>query len=139
MTSDNPPLLLDTCAMIWMVGKAKMSAQSIAAIADAEREHTPIFLSPISFLEVGTLIARARVDLTVQAWYNELRRHPGIRPAEMPADMLPRSAFLPGTPPKDPTDRVIIQTAIEYGYRIVTRDREILDYAARNQVPRIAC
>jgi predicted nucleic acid-binding protein len=36
-------------------------------------------------------------------------------------------------------DRVIIATAREHGYRIMTRDRKILGYAEQGHVRAIAC
>jgi PIN domain nuclease of toxin-antitoxin system len=57
----------------------------------------------------------------------------------MPPDILMASATLPGTPPRDPADRIIAATARCYGHAIVTRDGELMPYAAAGHVHVIAC
>ncbi|MEM1198508.1 MAG: PIN domain-containing protein [Pseudomonadota bacterium] len=59
---------------------------------------------------------------------------PGVDEAEMPVEVLLASSFLPGLPPNDPADRIIIATARHYGYTVITRDRQILAYAAAGHV-----
>jgi PIN domain nuclease of toxin-antitoxin system len=48
-------------------------------------------------------------------------------------------SFLPGIPPKDPADRIFAATAREYGYRLVTRDRPLLEYARQGHIQALAC
>jgi len=59
--------------------------------------------------------------------------------AGMPPDLLIESSYLPGSPPRDPADRIIIATARAYGMSIVTRDRVILGYSEAGFVRTIAC
>lgn len=40
---------------------------------------------------------------------------------------------IPATALRDPIDRLIVATARALGARLVTRDRRILDYAARSR------
>ena len=49
------------------------------------------------------------------------------------------ASCLPGQVHRDPADRLLIATARELGVALVTRDRRILDYAARGHVQAIAC
>jgi PIN domain nuclease of toxin-antitoxin system len=64
---------------------------------------------------------------------------PGLRLAEMPPEVLMASSFLPGTPPRDPADRILAATAREYGYRLMTRDGPLLTYAGQGHLHVIAC
>ena len=57
----------------------------------------------------------------------------------MTPDRLVNSSNLPGDLHRDPADRIIIATARELGMTILTRDRMILDYAARGHVSAMAC
>ncbi|HEV7285466.1 type II toxin-antitoxin system VapC family toxin [Kaistia sp. UC242_56] len=134
-------LLLDTCAMIWVAGNAELAEPAIAALDDAEDEAMPVFLSPISAWEIGLLVARNRLTLPTRpkAWLDRLLKAPNLRLAQLPPGVLIDSAFLPGTPPRDPADRIIIATAREYDLTIMTRDRLILDYAEAGHVRAIAC
>jgi PIN domain nuclease of toxin-antitoxin system len=40
-----------------------------------------------------------------------------------------RAAELPDSFPRDPVDRIIFATAVEYGLPLVTRDRHMHDHA----------
>ena len=51
----------------------------------------------------------------------------------------PESSFLPRTPPPDPADRIVSATARAFGYRLMTRDRSLLDYGQSGRIDVIAC
>jgi PIN domain nuclease of toxin-antitoxin system len=53
--------------------------------------------------------------------------------------ILVESCGLPGTPPDDPADRIIIATARAHGLTIVTRDGAILKYAQLGYVKALRC
>lgn len=57
----------------------------------------------------------------------------------MPASVLVASTALPGTPPEDPADRIIIATARAFGYVLVTRDAKVLKYGSDGHVRAIEC
>ena len=133
------PLLLDTCALIWSLNGAKMSAQSLAAIDASSRGDASVYMSPISVWEIGLLIARGRIAFSVRQWFESMQSQRGLMLADMPPAVLIDSSFLPGEPPADPADRILLATARQYGYRIVTRDRKILDYARHGHVAWLAC
>jgi PIN domain nuclease of toxin-antitoxin system len=46
---------------------------------------------------------------------------------------------LPGQFHDDPADRIITATARVEGLTVITRDRQILDYAAQGYVSAVAC
>ena len=48
----------------------------------------------------------------------------------MPPSVLIASTSLPGKTPADPADRILIATAREFDYTLVTRDRLLLKYAS---------
>ena len=134
------PLLLDTCALIWSTstGEApKLRAHLLAAYEAA----IPIWISPISAWEIGTLAALGRIGMTrpVLAWFDEAMSKSGARLADLGARVLVASTELPGQLHRDPADRIIVATAREFGLRIVTRDRKILDYAAQGHVLALEC
>ena len=57
----------------------------------------------------------------------------------MPVSVLVASTTLPGTPPPDPADRIIVATARAFGYVLATRGAKILDYGALGHVRVIGC
>jgi PIN domain nuclease of toxin-antitoxin system len=137
----NTHLLLDTCAIIWVAGNqpiAKSAREAIVGALDAEE---PVFVSPISAWEIGLLAARGRISLQMSParWFERFLEAPGVRLADMSPNVLIASSFLPGAHPKDPADRIIAATAREYDYRVVTRDRRLLDYAESGYCRALHC
>ena len=131
-------LLLDTCAVIWGAEGASMSQEAVEAMETANQSDETIFVSPISYWELGLLTSRNRIKFASETWLNDMLQN-GLAWAEMPPEILYKSSFLPGTLHNDPADRVIIATARTYNMQIVTRDREILSYAEQGYVRCLAC
>ena len=134
-------LLLDTCAAIWLANDDPISDEFLAAMQDARDTEEPISISPITSWEIGLLVARGRISLLVspQRWFERLMQAPTLRLADMSPNILISSSFLPGAPPRDPADRILAATAREYGYVLVTRDQQLLDYADQGHVQAIVC
>jgi PIN domain nuclease of toxin-antitoxin system len=107
----------------------------------ARRSSEPIYVSPITAWEIGLLVFRGRLSLNMapDRWFARLIQAPGVRLAEMPPSVLIASSFLPGTTPRDPADRIFAATAREFGYRLVTRDRPLLEYAEQGHVLALTC
>jgi len=135
------PLLWDTCTAIWIYEKARLSQAALEAMGAAYREGVPSYISPVTAWEVGMLTAHGRLQLLIrpERWFSNLFEVPGVRLAEMSPDLLIASSYLPGKPPKDPTDRIIAATARELGATLITRDRTLLDYGAQGHVAVLEC
>ena len=87
------------------------------------------------------LVAKGRISLPSrpEVWFSQLLAIRGVRLADLSPDILILSSFLPGDTPRDPADRIIATTAREFGYRLMTRDRALLDYAAQGHLHAIEC
>jgi len=135
------PVLLDSCAAIWLMNGDAMSADSRAAINAAQTENAGVYISPITAWEIATLVARNRLQLTFspEAWFDNLLRLPGMRLAPMPAKVLIASASLPGAPPKDPADRIIAATSRTCGFSLITRNGELILYARAGHIDAVEC
>jgi PIN domain nuclease of toxin-antitoxin system len=140
MTAE-PPLLLDTCAAIWISEEQPLAAEALTAVDRSYRRAQVIYVSPISAWEIGLLVARGRLTspMSAQRWFARLLDAPGVRLADMSPDVLIASSFLPGAPPRDPADRILAATAREYGYRLVTRDAPLLAYARQGHLQTVVC
>ncbi|MGZ6041889.1 MAG: type II toxin-antitoxin system VapC family toxin [Asticcacaulis sp.] len=134
-------LLLDTCACIWVMDDAVLSDAAVSAIDVAADEGQPVHVSPITAWEIGLLVSRGRMPMSVSPlnWFRMLMAVEGVRSSPLSPEILVASSALPGDPPRDPADRIIIATAREQGLTIVTRDRLILGYAEAGHVLAIAC
>jgi PIN domain nuclease of toxin-antitoxin system len=135
------PLLWDTCTALWIYEKAKLAPAAVDLMAAAHREGVASYVSPITAWEVGSLVARGRLQLLIrpERWFANLFDVPGVNLAEMPPDLLIASSFLPGKPPRDPFDRIILATARELGATLITRDRALLDYGEQGHVSVVEC
>ena len=135
------PLLIDTCAAIWIAENAPLSRGAIEALRATSQGGAATYVSPISAWEIGMLIARGRVRflITPQRWFAQLLETPNVRLADMSPEILIASSFLPGTPPRDPADRIIAATAREYGATLMTRDRPLLEYGEQGHIRVVEC
>jgi PIN domain nuclease of toxin-antitoxin system len=121
-------LLLDTHTLVWMEeGSSKLGPSARRRISQA-LETGDVFVSPISFWEVGVAAQKGRLKLpatlsgwaqsVVEAGYNELPM--SIRHAILASDLNWRH--------QDPADRILVATAINNQLTLVTADRAILGW-----------
>jgi PIN domain nuclease of toxin-antitoxin system len=139
--SEMPSLLLDTHAAIWITEDQPIASAAVQAIDAAYRAGSSVFVSAISAWEIGLLVSRNRLSLVArpERWFQRLLAIPGMRLAELSPDILIASSFLPGQPPRDPADRILLATARDLGATLITRDRILLKYGEDGQVSTIAC
>ncbi|HEV3141062.1 MAG TPA: hypothetical protein VGY57_11125 [Vicinamibacterales bacterium] len=85
---NDAPLLLDTCPAIWI-----SHAEPISDAAMEEVRQTA--------WEIGLLMSRGKLTSTMapQRWFQRLMQAPGVRLAEMSADILTASSLLPASRP----------------------------------------
>ena len=135
------PLLLDTCAAIWLVNGDPISVESRAAITGAQTANAGVHVSPMTVWEIVRLVAKNRIYLSrsPEDWFDGLLGLTGVRLAAMPPKVLIASASLPGLPPKDPVDRILAATGRMFGYSIITRDGELMLYARAGHIKAIGC
>jgi len=135
------PILLDTCAAIWVAEDEALAQPAIDLLVAASEAEVPTYVSPISAWEIGLLVARERLKLliTPQRWFARLLETPGVRLSDVTPDLLLASSFLPGKPPRDPADRIIAATARDYGATLITRDRALIDYGEQGHVSVVEC
>jgi PIN domain nuclease of toxin-antitoxin system len=135
------PLLWDTCAVIWIYDQAEIARSARDLINAVYRDGIPSYVSPITAWEVGMLAARGRMRLliTPEKWFARVCETPGVQVANLHADVLIASSFLPGKPPRDPADRILAATARDLGATLITRDRVLLDYGKQGHVSVVEC
>lgn len=119
-------VLLDTHALYWWVNQtpAKLTSSQIVAIETADS----LAVSVITCWEMAWLVSHGRITLRLPLahWLDEVERSgvtviPVSRPIALLAVSLPEHH-------KDPADRLIIATALEFGARLVSVDERFPDY-----------
>jgi len=135
------PLLLDTCAAIWLAEATILSKAAEDALAIAAKNRQFVYISAISSWEIGLLVSKNRLKLSVppNIWFERVVANPRMQLIDLSFRTLIAASFLPGAPPRDPPDRIIAATARENGYCIMTRDKILLKYAQDGHVQAIAC
>src|SRR5687768_13158956 len=104
------PLLLDTHAAIWITRNEPLAPRATEAMNSAHQSASVVLVSAITAWEVGLLVSRNRLNLLMepQRWFARLLSIPGMQLADLSPDILIASSFLPGEPPRDPADRIIL-------------------------------
>lgn len=133
------PLLLDTCAALWLV-EGRLGSKGEKAVTKSWSDETPVLVSSITAWEVGILVSKDRIALSlpVTDWFEALTRL-GVDVTELSTKILIASTELRAPELRDPADRIIAATARSLNYRLLTRDRPLLAYAARGQLSAVPC
>jgi PIN domain nuclease of toxin-antitoxin system len=135
------PLLLDTHTAIWLVRNEPIAREAEEMINAVHEADGALLVSPITAWEVGLLVSLKRIDLlaTPQRWFARLLSIPNVQLTELSPEILIAASFLPGKPPRDPADRILLATARELAATLVTRDRLLLAYAEEGNVSAVGC
>ncbi|MCY3845007.1 MAG: type II toxin-antitoxin system VapC family toxin [Acidobacteria bacterium] len=133
--------LLDTCAVVWTAHNDPLREPAASRLQDAYRRGARLFVSPITAWEIAMLATKGKIALALDPdlWFRRYCDLPSVTLAAMPPSVLVSSTGLPGAPPRDPADRILIATARTFGYVLVTRDARILEYGSRGHVRVIEC
>lgn len=122
-------IILDTHTLVWWVtvpAKLSKGAQEIIEASNKEQ----ILVSSISIWEICLLVKSKELKFSVDinTWINKVERLPNIQFIPVDNSIFAKSVMLPEPFHKDPADRIIVTTAREYGAKLVTSDKKILDY-----------
>jgi PIN domain nuclease of toxin-antitoxin system len=130
-----------TIGLIYMTEKKPVAQAAAHPLRAANESEAVTYISPASAWEVGMLVSRGRLKLLIrpERWFANLFEAPGVKLAEMSPDLLIASSYLPGTPPKDPMDRIIAATARDLGATLITRDRALLAYGKQGHMSVVEC
>ena len=136
-----PVLLLDTCAVVWIVRNEPLQEPAASVLAELHPDEGQLAVSPMTAWEIAMFAAKRRLALSLSPtiWFDRICATPGLSLAEMPPSVLIASCTLPGSPPADPVDRILAATARAFGYILVTRDRRLLDYGSEGHIQVMRC
>lgn len=115
-------VLLDTHVIHWWSAEPeRISRRAAAAIAGAEE----LAVADISWFELAWMARHDRitVSIPVHAWLARLAAE--VRTMPVTPAIAATSVSLPSSFPGDPADRLIYATAVENGWRLVTKDRRL--------------
>ena len=133
-------VLLDTCAVIW-TAEGTLPDAARRSLEDATGPEDPVLVSLITAWEIGMLVSRGRLALSMDppAWFEAVLATERVEPVELSASILIESSRLPSGAPNDPADRIVLATARLNDWTVMTRDRTMLAYAEAGHVRAIPC
>jgi PIN domain nuclease of toxin-antitoxin system len=118
-------VLLDTHVIHWWSSEPeKLSRAATSALEEADE----LAVSAVSWYELAWLARHERIELStpVRAWLEEMARD--VRTAGITSAIADAAAALPSVFPGDPADRIIYATAVENGWRLVTKDQNLRNH-----------
>ncbi|MGH7609630.1 MAG: type II toxin-antitoxin system VapC family toxin [Candidatus Dormibacteria bacterium] len=118
-------VLLDSHVLQWWSAEpGRLSRPASGAIEGADE----LAVASISWFELAWLAERQRIllSLPVRAWLLQLGEL--VRTVPISPTVAATAAGLPSSFPGDPADRLIFATALEHGWRLVTKDRRLRDH-----------
>jgi PIN domain nuclease of toxin-antitoxin system len=118
-------LLLDSHVVHWWSAEPRRLSRAAARALEGAEE---LAVAAVSWYELAWLAENGRVavSLPARAWLAELSGH--VRTAPLTPAIAATAASLPEAFPSDPADRLIYATAIENGWRLVTKDRRLREH-----------
>jgi PIN domain nuclease of toxin-antitoxin system len=118
-------VLLDTHVIQWWSAEPKrLSRAASRAVTDAAE----LAVAAISWYELAWLASNERivVSIPVRSWLEQLSAR--VRTAALTPRIADTAVSLPASFPGDPADRLIYATAIEHGWRLVTKDERLRNH-----------
>lgn len=105
----------------WSAEPDRISSAAGRAISDADE----LAVADISWFELAWLARNERIVLTIplNAWLQQLAGQ--LRTLPVTPAIAATAVNLPSTFPGDPADRLIYATAIEHGWRLITKDERL--------------
>ena len=103
----------------WSAEPDRMSPAATAALSDADE----LAVADVSWFELAWLARHERIVVTVPivSWLQQLAAQ--VRTIPVTPAIASTAVSLPSSFPGDPADRLIYATAIEHGWRLITKDR----------------
>ncbi len=115
-------VVLDTHVVHWWSAEPnRISDTAAAMLGDADE----LAVAAISWFELAWLAKHERIVVTIpiRSWLEQLARE--LRTIAVTPAIADTAVSVPAPFPGDPADRLIYATAIEHGWRLVTKDRKL--------------
>ena len=116
--------------MLWFWALESPNELGPRCRAELESANNALSVATISVVEFGQLqtVGRLAFKGTLESWLRQGHARPGSSGAGLDAADRAACVRTPGVFHKDPADRILVATAVQHGYRLVTADERILAY-----------
>ena len=126
-------IILDTHTWIWWESEdpTAIAASQQDAIRRELRPGGVIGISAITCWEIAMLVEGQRLDLhgrDALSWLRTSLTYSNVQLIPITPEIAVRAYTIPEPFHRDPADRILVATALEYSCPLVTSDGRILDY-----------
>ncbi|HMK98480.1 MAG TPA: PIN domain-containing protein [Acidimicrobiales bacterium] len=118
-------VLLDTHVVHWWAAEpGRLSRSATRAIEESDE----LAVSAITWYELAWMARHERIEVSIplRTWLEELSRD--VRTVAITPAIADTAVSLPTTFTGGPADRIIYATAIEHGWRLITKDRALRNH-----------
>jgi PIN domain nuclease of toxin-antitoxin system len=118
-------LLLDTHVVHWWSTEPdRISKKATSAIEQADE----LAIADTSWFELAWLAENQRIEvkIPIRSWLERLAL--SLRTVAVSPAIAATAVSLPASFPGDPADRLIYATAIEHGWRLISKDRKLREH-----------
>jgi PIN domain nuclease of toxin-antitoxin system len=131
-------MLLDTHVWIWAAAGDRRVGARTRRLLDRQAAAGRVYVSAISAFEIGALCAAGRLVLAQPAerWIRESIDRGNLRILNLDTDVAMDAGALSAEALPDPIDRLLVAAGGVADVPHVTRDRRLLDPAARTRLVR---
>ena len=130
-------IVIDTHIQIWWVEESGRLTETQRQAIENERHQSGIIgVSAISCVEIARLAGNGLIELSTNSltWLRRLLNYPDVELLPITPEIAVRTYSLPEPFHRDPADRILVATALEYSCPLVTSDGRILDYPHVNNI-----
>lgn len=122
-------ILLDTCTLLWLVGAPEGLSPAVRQRLERGTDHESVHVSAMSAFEIAQKATRGKLNLSCSPadWWNRALQHAQVEEVPLDSRIALRAAMLPPLH-SDPFDRLIIATAQELRFTLLTPDPKIRAY-----------
>ncbi len=124
-------IVLDTHAWVWFVSNPELLSKTAEKAVQRAAAQNAAFISSISAWEVAMLVAKGRMEMTMDVtdWIARSEALPFFRFVPVDNAIAVKAVQLPPPLHPDPADRIVVATALSLGVPVVTKDTKIQGYS----------
>jgi PIN domain nuclease of toxin-antitoxin system len=132
-------MLLDTHVWIWAAADESRIGARTRRLLNRQAAAGRVYVSAVSTFEISALCTAGRLVLSQPAerWIRDSIDRGNLRVLDLNSDVAMDAGALGSDAIPDPIDRLLVAAARDQEVPLVTRDRRLLDFAARTRLVRV--
>ena len=132
----NSPIVLDTHILLWSLLAPDEISKEIKNKISLAQNNNELIISSISLWEIAMLNLKKRINIyePIKDFLESINNIHGLSVKDISPKIAAGSVSLMDNFHGDPADRIIVATTKIYGATLLTRDKQILDWAKSGHI-----